>query len=49
MVSYGDFVIASLFECIKRVNMKVYERLIGFDESFKQLHLACRPWLVRDD
>ena len=48
-VSYGDFVAASLFECFKRGETKMYERFIGYDESFKKLHEACEPWLRKDD
>lgn len=49
VVSYGDFVAASLFEMVERVDARMYERLIGFDQSFKRLHSACRTWLERDD
>ena len=48
-VSYGDFVIASLFEAVERVETSAYDRLMGYDESFKRLHEACRPWFQRDD
>lgn len=48
-VSYGDFVLASLFESCERVDKQIYDRLMGFDPSFKQLHEACRPWFQRDD
>lgn len=48
-VSYGDFIIAGFFECVERVDKTLYDRLIGYDESFKSLHEVCRPWLERDD
>lgn len=48
-VSYGDFVIASLFEATERVDKSVYDRLMGYDKSFKELHEACRPWFQRDN
>ena len=48
-VSYGDLVAASFFECFKRGESKMYERLVGYDESFKKLHEACEPWLQKDD
>ena len=48
-VSYGDFVIASFFESLERVDKTLYDRLVGYDASFKRLHEVCRPWLERDD
>ena len=48
-VSYGDFVIASFFESIERVDKQHYDRMVGYDESFKRLHEVCRPWLERDN
>lgn len=48
-VSYGDFIVAGLFESYKTIDSKAYERLISFDKSFKDLHEACQPWLQRDD
>jgi hypothetical protein len=48
-VSYGDFPIASLFECAARADPQFYERLVGYDDSFKKLHEACKPWLERDN
>lgn len=47
-VSYNDFVIAGFFECFSRADLTHYVRLMSFDESFPQLHQACRPWLQRD-
>lgn len=48
-VSYGDFVVAGLFESMARVDKQLYQRLMGYDDSFKRLHEACKPWLERDD
>ena len=48
-VSYGDFIIASFFESVERVDKAVYDRLVGYDDSFKRLHEGCRPWLERDE
>ena len=48
-VSYGDFVAASLFEAFESVDTKMYDRFMSFDDSFKKLHEACRPWLQRDN
>lgn len=48
-VSYGDFIIASLFESLARVVPRLYERVIGYDDSFKKLHDVCKPWLEKDD
>ena len=48
-VSYGDFVAVSLFECFERMDEKTYERPVGFETCFKDLHEACQPWLQRAD
>lgn len=48
-VSYGDFIAASLFECLERTDIDSYHQLMSFDDQFKTLHNKCRPWLQRDD
>ena len=48
-VSYGDLIMASMFESVERVDKQLYDRLIGYDESFGRLHNECRPWLERDN
>lgn len=48
-VSYADFVVVALFECMKRCDPPGFERLMAFDKSFKGLHEACEEWLKRDD
>lgn len=48
-VSYADFVVVALLECLKRVDRPGWERLMRFDPSFKELHEACEEWLKRDD
>lgn len=47
--TYGDLVVAALFEGMERVVPKVHERVISFDNSFRELHEACKPWCKRDD
>jgi hypothetical protein len=47
--SYGDFIAAGMFECFERCHPEDYEKLVGLDPTFRALHEACRPWLVRDD
>ena len=48
-VCYGDFTIAVLFESVKRVGKSDYEKIMSYDDRFKDLHEACKPWLKRDD
>ena len=47
-VSYVDFVIAALIEACRRIGSDMYERFIGYDESFRALHEACQPWMQDD-
>lgn len=46
--SYGDFVVASVFECFERISKSEYQKLITLHPTFRPLHEACRPWLERD-
>lgn len=48
-VSYADFVVVALSECLRRVHRPDYERFMAFDKSFPELHAACGEWLERDD
>ena len=48
-VSYGDFIIASMFESMRRVDKQLFDRLVGYDSSFKRLHEVCQPWLEKDN
>ena len=48
-VSYADFLAVAVFECLERCDVESYEKVIGYDPVFKNLHEACRPWLERDD
>ena len=48
-VSYGDFLIAAIFHWLETTDREVYEGFVGFDERFRRLHEACRPWLARND
>ncbi|KAK5128938.1 hypothetical protein LTR85_000271 [Meristemomyces frigidus] len=47
--SYSDLIIVAFFECLHRISMDDYERLMRFDLSFKALHEACKPWLEKDN
>jgi glutathione S-transferase len=49
-VTYGDFVIASLFEWTRRVSGgEVFQRIIQGDKTFSDLQDACKPWRSKDD
>ena len=48
-VSYSDFLPAALFENFERVDPEAYEKIMGYDPVFKNLHEACRRWLERDN
>ena len=48
-VSYSDIMIASVFAWIEKTDGDLFEKFVGYDESFKKLYEACRPWLARDD
>lgn len=47
--SYGDFIVASVFECVERCHAEDYKRLMALDPTFPALHAACREWLEKDD
>lgn len=47
--SYGDFIVASVFECFERCCVEDYRKAMALDKRFPALHEACRPWLRRDD
>ena len=47
--SYGDFLIVAIFNWLEIADEEVYEGFVGFDERFRRLHEACRPWLGRND
>jgi glutathione S-transferase len=47
-VSYGDFLITAIFTWLERADSRVFERFVGYDESFRRVYEACRPWLERD-
>lgn len=46
--SYGDFLIAALFESLERLKKDDYEKVMGYDETFTALHEACKPWTKKD-
>ena len=47
-VSYGDLIIAAFFTWFEKADSVLYERFVGYDETFGKHHEACRPWLARD-
>lgn len=49
VVSYGDFLVAGVFEWIRRADVGLFEKIITFSQVFKSHHEACGPWLARDD
>ncbi|KAK3670991.1 hypothetical protein LTR78_009107 [Recurvomyces mirabilis] len=48
-VSYGDFVVGGLFEGLKRMDPEHYQTFIDYDQSFRKLHEAMKPWVQRDN
>lgn len=48
-VSYGDFLVAGVFEWIRRADAALFERIVSLAPVFKSHHEACNPWLARDD
>lgn len=47
--SWADFVIVGALQCFRRADEKVFERVVGFHDSFGGLYRACGTWLERDD
>ena len=48
-ISYADFHAAGLFQAFMRCGEEYGERLLSYDESFRKLFEACKPYLERDD
>lgn len=48
-VSYGDFVMVALFEGLRRIGEDLWEKVVGWDESFKHVYEACKPYMEKDD
>ncbi|KAK4693882.1 hypothetical protein P7C71_g3598, partial [Lecanoromycetidae sp. Uapishka_2] len=49
IVSYADFVIVSVLHFIKRIDEKIFERVVQIEPALKELYDASREWLKRDD
>ncbi|PQE28700.1 glutathione s-transferase protein [Rutstroemia sp. NJR-2017a WRK4] len=47
--SYSDFIIVGMLHFFKVIDDKIYERIVGIDDSFAKVYDACKPWLKRDD
>lgn len=47
--SYADIIIASFLEFARRVDITVFDRIIGYDFSLKTHYDATKPWLARND
>jgi hypothetical protein len=49
LASYSDFIIVGMLHFLKVIDEKIYERIVGMDDSFAKVYDACKPWLKRDD
>ena len=47
-LSYGDFLITAIFTWLERADSRIFEKFVGYDESFRSTYEARRPWLERD-
>ena len=47
-VCYADFVLAAMFESIKRVDTVMFDTAIGKNPAFQKLYDACHDWLQND-
>ncbi|KAF1956230.1 hypothetical protein CC80DRAFT_472986 [Byssothecium circinans] len=48
-VSYADFILVSFLHCMKRIDVDMFQRYLGFDPAFGQVYDASRQWLAKDD
>lgn len=48
-VTYPDFVLAGRCEFVELIGEDTYERLVGPIDGMRELHLACKPWMERND
>ena len=49
LVSYADFVFVGFLTFMKRIDEKVYEKLVEMEPEFGRVYEACGEWLKRDD
>lgn len=47
-VCYGDFIIASMLEALRRIGDGLFERAVSYDDQLKELHAACGEWFLDD-
>jgi len=47
--SYADFFIVATLQMFKRVDEKIFARLVETEEALGKVYEACKPWLKRDD
>ena len=49
-VCYGDFLIASMMEALRRIGDDLYEKIIKLsgDDSLQKLHETCQKWMKDD-
>ena len=47
--SYGDLYIIALFQAAEVVSKGMYEKIVGFDQAFRDLHEAGRKWTLKVD
>ena len=48
-VSYADFIIVGCLQFFKRVDVHIYERIVGVEPALNTLYEASATWLERDD
>ena len=49
IASYADFFIVATLQMFKRVDEKIFVRLVEMEEALGKVYEACKPWLKRDD
>jgi len=47
--SYGDLIVGALFEGLRRCRPDQLEKMLGYDQSFRDVYEACKQWLHKDD
>ncbi|KAF1815582.1 hypothetical protein P152DRAFT_390289 [Eremomyces bilateralis CBS 781.70] len=48
-VSYADFVIVSFLQFVKTIGDDVFDKFVGYDQTFKDIYEASADWVKRDD
>lgn len=47
-VSYTDFVVVGALQFVKKVDERLFERIVGMEPALGKLYDACGRWLERD-